>query len=116
MGTSKSPNALKDHFIKQIGRCAGRRAVEHFAEDDAAHAVEFAGLAQLPQHAVDLVGLDAGVFKEKQFAFGGRFPGRAEQRNENAEAAAVEGAARGSGLQCAQAFRSAEGVGLAGER
>ena len=57
--------------------------------------VELAGGAQLPQHAVDLVGLGAGVFKKEQLAFGRGLPGRAEQRDENAEAAAIERAADG---------------------
>ena len=78
--------------------------------------VEFARVAQLPQHAIDLVGLGARVFKEEQLAFGGRLPGRAQQRNENAEAAAVERAPRRTWLQDAQAFAGPTNVGLAGQR
>ena len=86
-------SALQNDFVEQIGRRAGRGAIEHLAEDDAAHAVEFAGVAQLPQHAIDLIGLRADVFEEEKLAFGRGLPRRAEQRNENAEASAVERAA-----------------------
>ena len=54
----------------RFGRGAGRNAIEHFAEDNSGDAFELARLTQLPQHAVDLVGLGAGVFEEEQFAFG----------------------------------------------
>ena len=86
-------SALRMASFEEIGRSAGRSAIEHLAEDDAADACELAGGAQLPQHAIDLIGLDAGVFKKEQLALGARLPGRAEQRNENAEAAAIESAA-----------------------
>ena len=56
--------------LRAVPARAGRGAIEHFAEDDAAHAFELARLAQLPQHAVDLVGLGADVFEEEQFALG----------------------------------------------
>ena len=44
MGPSKSSKALQNHLFEQLGRRAGRGAIEHFAEDDAAHALELAGL------------------------------------------------------------------------
>ena len=74
MGPSKSGEGTEDCLVKQFGCGAGRNAVEHFAEDDAADAFELAGVAQLPEHAIDLIGLGAGVFEEEQLAFGLRLP------------------------------------------
>ena len=34
----------QNDLVEQIGRRAGRNAIEHLAEDDAAHAFELAGL------------------------------------------------------------------------
>ena len=60
------------------------------------------------------------LLEEQQLAFGARLPGRADERDENAEAAAVERAADSllcdAGFQHAQAFGSAQAVGLAGQR
>ena len=113
-GTLEVFEGAQNRLLQQIGRRAGRNAIEHLAEDDAVYAFQLAGLAQLPQHAIHLVGLGAHVFKKEQLALGLRLPGRAQQRNENAEAAAVENAASRAGIECAQAFRRADGVRLAG--
>ena len=64
-------------------------------------------MAQLPEHAIYLVGLGAGVFKKEQLVLGLRFPFRAQQRDQNAEAAAVENAFRYARLQHAQPFSRA---------
>ena len=116
IGTSKPSRALRIVSSSKLAGAPGDVAFEHFAEDDAADAFELARLAQLPQHAVDLVRLRCHIFKEKQLAFGVWLPWRAEQGNENAEAAAVKRAARSTGFQGAQAFGGSESVGRAGER
>jgi len=76
-------------------RCRGAPApgevsIEHLAEDDAAEARELAGGAQLPQHAVNLIGLGANVLQEEQCAFGARLPERASSETKNAQASAIE--------------------------
>ena len=106
----------QNHLIEQLGRRTGRSAIEHLAEDDAAHALHLAGLAQLPEHAVDLIGLGADIFKEEQLAFGLRLVGGAQQSHENAQAAAIECAASPAGVQGAHALGCAYNVGLAAER
>src|ERR1700728_242786 len=106
----------ENDIVQQAGGRAGRNAVEHFTEDDAVHSVELAGGSQLPEHPIDLVGLDAGVFKEQKLAFHCGLPRCAEERNENAEATTVKNAARSAGLECAQTFAGAKRIGLAGQR
>ena len=58
------------------------------------HALQLPRIAQLPQHAVHLVRLRAHVFQEQQLALRLRLPLRAQQRNQDAQAAPVEHAAR----------------------
>jgi len=111
--------SAEDGFFEQFRGGRGS-AVEHLAKDDADDAVEFAGVAQLPDHAVDLMRLCAGVFDEKKLAFGLGLPGGTEESNEDAEAAAIEGSmddsARGLGFDQAEPFSGADAIRLAGER
>ena len=78
-GHVEADECAENGFVKERRRRARRCAIEHFAKDDAANAVELSCMTQLPEHAIDLVGLDAGVFKKKQLAFGARLPWRAER-------------------------------------
>ena len=73
-GNVEAVESAENGAIEEIGRSASRNTIDHFAEDDAANARELAGRAQLPQHAIDLVGLDADVFKKEQLVFGARAP------------------------------------------
>ncbi len=116
MGPSKPASALRIACSSNSGRGAGRNAIQHLAKDNAAHAFQLACVAQLPQHAIHLVGLCADVFKKEKLVFGLRLPLRAQQRNQNAEAAAVENAFRCAGLQHAQPFGRANAVRLACKR
>jgi hypothetical protein len=110
----------EDGFLEQFRVSAGSCTVEHFAKDDADAAVELAGLAQLPNHAVDLMRLCPSVFDEEEFAFGLGFPWSAEEGDDDAEAAAIEGSAdntaRGYGFDYAETFLGADAIGLACER
>lgn len=90
---------VEDDVFNEVRIGSGRDAVEHLAEDEAAYAFEFAGENEVPEHAVDLVGLGADVLQEKQLAFGLRRIGRAECGGEQAEAAAVQRAAGAAGAQ-----------------
>ena len=108
-GPVKAVERAEDCLIEQLGRGAWGNAIEHLAEDDAGDSVELACRAQLPQHAVNLVRLGAHVFNKEQLAFSTRLPRCAQQRNENAETAAVERASRCARLECAQAFGGADG-------
>ena len=54
----------QDCFFQQIRRGVARDAIQHLAEDDSWDAFKLARVAHLPQHAVHLVGLGAGVFKK----------------------------------------------------
>ena len=67
---------------------------------------KFAGLAQLPKHAIDLVRLCAYVFDEQQLVLRRRLPPGPDQRNKNAETTAVERASCRAFPKRAQTFRA----------
>ena len=115
-GDIETGKSAQDCIFEQIGGRAGRFTFEHFAKDDAGDSIQLASFAQLPEHAVDLVRLRCQVFEEEELAFSGWLPGRAEQGNENTEAAAVKRATRGTGFQSAQAFGGPESVCRARKR
>ena len=77
-GNVETVEGAENRVLKQGGRSTGRTAVEHFAKDNSQDTFKLSCLAQLPEHAVDLVRLDAGVFKKKERALSVRLPRRAQ--------------------------------------
>ena len=89
-GNAEAADNARHDLLQRILLAARLHAIEHFAEDDAPHSVEFAGKFQLHQHAVDLVGLGRHVFQKQNAVFGLEFVSRAERRSQNRKASAAE--------------------------
>jgi hypothetical protein len=93
------------------GLDVGRRV----SEDDAVDVLKLAGLAEVVEHAVPLVGLGVDVFEEEDGGFGeGEGVGGAEGFGENGEAAAEETAFGVTVFEDADAVRCRDGPGVVG--
>ena len=79
MGTSTPTSALRMASSRSDGGAPGDAQSSISPKTMPRDAVELSGMTQLPEHAIDLIRLDAGVLKKKQLAFGARLPRRAEQ-------------------------------------
>ena len=68
--------------------------VGKFTEHEAAHAFEFSGLAQMQQHAIELIGTHTAIFEDEDRTARVEFPRRAERGLEQRDATAEHAARR----------------------
>ena len=94
-----SPTTRRMTLLQCVALIGGLDAVQHLAEDDSAHAVQFAAELQLHEHAVDLVGLGVDVLEEEDLVPGLDFIRRAQRGHQNGEASAIELALGAAGHQ-----------------